>query len=86
MTPDLTKLRVFGWKVVTRNTGRHNTKLSKHFSLSLFFFFSLRYAKTIQIIVYVDTKTQGDKTTTYRTQNLMRLIFLMKISHQAQRY
>ena len=59
--PDLTKLRVFGSRIVTRKPGNRNPKISKHSYSGIF----LRYAKTMKNIVYLDTKTNKIKTTTY---------------------
>ena len=61
VTPDLSKLRVFGSRIVTRRPGRRTTKLSKHSYTGIF----LRYAKTMKNIVYLDTVTNKIKTTTY---------------------
>ena len=59
--PDLTKLRIFGSRIVTRKTGKRSPKITKHSYSGIF----LRYAKTIRNIVYFDTKTKKIKTTTY---------------------
>ena len=61
LKPDLTKLRIFGSRIVTRKPGRRNPKLSKHSYSGIF----LRYAKTMKNIVYLDTTTNRIKTTTY---------------------
>ena len=61
--PDLSKLRIFGSRIVTRKPGIRNTKLSKHSYPGIF----LRYAKTMRNIVYLDTTTNQIKTTTYAT-------------------
>ena len=61
VTPDLSKLRVFGSRIVTKRPGRRTTKLSKHSYTGIF----LRYAKTMRNIVYLDTITNRIKTTTY---------------------
>ena len=61
VTPDLSNLRVFGSRIVTRRPGRRNTKLSKHSYSGIF----LRFAKTMRNIVYLDTTTNKIKTTTY---------------------
>ena len=65
LTPDLSKLRVFGSRIVTRKPGLRNTKLSKHSYSGIF----LRYAKTMKNIVYLDTNTNRIKTTTYAKFN-----------------
>ena len=59
--PDLSNLRIFGSKIVTRKPGKHTPKISKHLYSGIFF----RYAKTMKNIVYIDTKTRKVKTTTF---------------------
>ena len=61
MKPDLTKLRVFGSRIVTRKPGHRHPKISKHSYSGIF----LRYAKTMKNIVYLDTNSKKIKTTTY---------------------
>ena len=61
MKPDLRKLRVFGSRIVARKPGKRSPKISKHSYNGIF----LRYAKTINNIVYLDTDTKKIKTTTY---------------------
>ena len=61
ITPDLSNLRVFGCRIVTRRPGRRSTKLAKHSYTGIF----LRFAKTMRNIVYLDTSTKKIKTTTY---------------------
>ena len=61
ITPDLSQLRIFGSRIVTRKPGLRHSKLSKHSYSGIF----LRYAKTMKNIVYLDTKTKRIKTTTY---------------------
>ena len=61
--PDLRKLRVFGSRMVTRKPGRRSPKVSKHSYSGIF----LRYAKTMNNIVYIDTNTNKIKTTMYGT-------------------
>ena len=63
LKPDLRKLRVFGSRMVTRKPGRRSPKVSKHSYSGIF----LRYAKTMNNIVYIDTNTNKIKTTTYGT-------------------
>ena len=60
-TPDLSKLRIFGSRVVCRKPGRRNPKLEKHSYSGIF----LRYAKTLKNIVYLDTTTNQIKTSTF---------------------
>ena len=59
--PDLTKLRVFGSRIIARKPGHRTPKISKHSYSGIF----LRYAKTMKNIVYLDTTTNKIKTTTY---------------------
>ena len=59
--PDLSKLRIFGSRIVTRKPGKRSPKVSKHSYSGIF----LRYAKTMKNIVYYDTHTKKIKTTTY---------------------
>ena len=59
--PDLSKLRVFGSRVVCRKPGRRSPKLTKHSYSGVF----LRYAKTLRNIVYLDTTTNQIKTSTF---------------------
>ena len=59
--PDLSKLRIFGSRIVTRKPGKRSPKISKHSYSGIF----LRYAKTMRNIVYLDIKTKKIKTTTY---------------------
>ena len=59
--PDLSKLRIFGSRIITRKPGPRNPKISKHSYSGIF----LRYAKTMKNIVYYDTTTKRIKTTTY---------------------
>ena len=59
--PDLRKLRVFGSRIVARKPGKRSPKISKHSYNGIF----LRYSKTINNIVYLDTDTKKIKTTTY---------------------
>ena len=59
--PDLSHLRVFGSHIVTRKPGKQTPKLTKHSYSGIF----LRFAKTMKNIVYLDTKTNKIKTTTY---------------------
>ena len=61
MKPDLSKLRIFGSRIITRKPGPRNPKISKHSYSGIF----LRYAKTMKNIVYLDTNTKRIKTTTY---------------------
>ena len=61
LKPDLSKLRIFGSRIVTRKPGKRTPKISKHSYSGIF----LRYAKTIKNIVYYDTTTKKIKTTTY---------------------
>ena len=60
-TPDLSKLRVFGSRVVCRKPGKRRPKISKHSYNGIF----LRYAKTMKNIVYLDLKTRQIKTSTF---------------------
>ena len=60
-TPDLSKLRIFGCRVVCRKPGKRTPKLTKHSYSDIF----LRYAKTIKNIVYLDVKTNQIKTSTF---------------------
>ena len=50
--PDLSKLRVFGSRIVCRKPGKRSPKLSKHSYNGIF----LRYTKTLKNIVYLDLK------------------------------
>ena len=59
--PDLSKLRIFGSRVVCRKPGGRNPKLSKHSYSGIF----LRFAKTMKNIVYLDLKTKQIKTSTF---------------------
>ena len=59
--PDLSFLRIFGSRIVTRKPGKRSPKISKHLYTGIF----LRYAKTMKNIVYLDTKTKKIKTTTF---------------------
>ena len=59
--PDLRKLRIFGSRIVARKPGKRSPKISKHSYNGIF----LRYSKTINNIVYLDTTTNKIKTTTY---------------------
>ena len=59
--PDLSKLRIFGSRIVTRKPGKRSPKISKHSYSGIF----LRYTKTMRNIVYLDIKTKKIKTTTY---------------------
>ena len=59
--PDLSKLRIFGSRVVCRKPGRRTPKLTKHSYSGIF----LRYAKTLKNIVYLDTNTNNIKTSTF---------------------
>ena len=59
--PDLSKLRIFGSRIVTRKPGKRSPKITKHSYTGIF----LRYAKTMKNIVYLDTKTRKIKTTTF---------------------
>ena len=59
--PDLSKLRIFGSRVVCRKPGRRSPKISKHSYSGIF----LRYSKTMKNIVYLDTKTNKTKTSTF---------------------
>ena len=59
--PDLSKLRIFGSQVVCCKPGRRNPKLTKHSYSGIF----LRYAKTLKNIVYLYTKTNNIKTSTF---------------------
>ena len=59
--PNLSNLRVFGSRVVTKRTGKRPAKLSKHSFNGIF----LRYAKTMRNIVYMDTTTRKIKTATH---------------------
>ena len=61
LKPDLRKLRVFGSRLVARKPGRRSPKISKHSYTGIF----LRYAKTMNNLVYLDTTTKKIKTTTY---------------------
>ena len=60
-TPDLSHLRVFGSRIVTKKPGKRSPKLTKHSYSGIF----LRFAKTMKNIVYLDTVTKKVKTTTY---------------------
>ena len=59
--PNLSTLKVFGSRVVARQTGKRPSKLSKHAFNGIF----LRYAKTMRNIVYLDIKTKRIKTATH---------------------
>ena len=59
--PDLSKLRIFGSRVVCRKPGKRTPKLTKHSYSGIF----LRYAKTLKNIVYLDTNTNQIKTSTF---------------------
>ena len=59
--PDLKQLKIFGTPITTRKPGLRSVKLDTHTYHGIF----LRYAKTMNNIVYYDTKTKEIKTTTY---------------------
>ena len=58
---DLSKLHIFGSRVVCHKPRKCTPKLSKHSYSGMF----LRYAKTLKNIVYLDVKTNQIKTSTF---------------------
>ena len=59
--PNLKHLKIFGTPITTRKPGLRSVKLDTHTYRGIF----LRYAKTMQNIVFYDTQTKEVKTTTY---------------------
>lgn len=59
--PNLKNLKVFGSRVVTKNTGKRAAKLDDHTSSGVF----LHHTATIDICKYVDDKTGREKSTSH---------------------